>query len=133
MESMKHQRIAVCDLAHELHVGSRELVRTAQSLGINVIRAAATLSSGQEHLLREAVANDRVVRRTAAERAATAQAVREKIKADEDAMRQRSATCTCCGFLFMYLPNHESGEVCKECRQHFERPGESYVRTLTRH
>lgn len=133
MVSMGNQRIAVCDLAHELGVSSRELIQTAQSLGINVIRAVATLSAGQAHVLRDAVANNLVAQRRMAERAAAAKQAREKARAAEEAARQQHATCSCCGYLFTYYPTRESGEICKECRQHFERPGESYVETLTRH
>jgi hypothetical protein len=130
---MKNQRIAVCDLAREMHISSRELIQTAQNLGINVIRAAATLSSGQEYRLREAVANNRVARQRVADRMAAAEAARQRQAEAMRAERQRVATCTCCGYGFMYLPNEESSEVCKECRHHFDRPGESYVETLTRH
>ncbi|MGD8215786.1 hypothetical protein [Aestuariimicrobium sp. Y1814] len=130
---MGNQRIAVCDLAHELGVSSRELIQAAQSLGINVIRAVATLSPGQAHVLREAVANNLVTQQIRAERAAAAQAVREEARAAEETARQRYDTCTCCGYLFAYFPTKESGEICRDCRHHFERPGESYVETLTRH
>lgn len=130
---MKQQRIAVCDLAGELHLSSRELIQTAQSLGINVLRAAATLTSGQEYRLREAVANDRVVRQRADGRAAAFETARQRQAEARQEEMQRHATCTCCGYLFMYRPLEESSEVCNECRNHFEQSGESYVRTLTRH
>lgn len=133
MVGMANQRIAVCDLAHELGVSSRELIQTARSLGINVIRAVATLSPGQAHVLRDAVVNNLVTQRQAVERAAAAHQARERARADEVAARQLHATCTCCGYLFAYYPTKESGEICRDCRQHYERPGESYVETLTRH
>lgn len=130
---MSKERIRVCDLARELHVSSRELVQTAHHIGINVIRAAAQLTASQEARLRDAVTNDLDVRRRSAERRATTQAIQVARAERLQAEAQRSAVCSCCGFRFMFTPLRESGEVCSECRSHFERMGESFVQTIVRH
>jgi hypothetical protein len=125
------KRIAVCDLAGQLGVSSRELIGIAQSLGINVIRAAATLTSGQEFKLREAVANDRA--RMLSRAAALAAAPPPPPRAPSPRDTHKSGICECCGWRFLYEPLNESHQICKDCRNHFEQPDESYVQTLTRH
>ena len=126
---MKNERIAVCDLARELGVSSRELIQTCHTIGINVIRAAATLTPGQVYRLREAVDSNRDRRRLAIQ--ATARAIRKPETRREDLIK--FALCTCCGFRFSYRPLEESHQICSECRHHFEESGEPHERTMKRH
>jgi hypothetical protein len=125
---MKNERTRVCDLAGELHVSSLDLIQAAHALGINVIRATASLTTGQEYRLREWVANGHV-----RNRAARVPAQREAEARRMETDTRRGATCTCCGFTFLYVPLEESHEICSECRNHFEQSGEDFVRTLVRH
>lgn len=129
---MNKDRVRVCDLAKELNVSARVLIQTAHQVGINVIRATATLSGGQEMRLREAVANDLVVRRRAADVQARARSAQEEREARLRAEAKRSAICTCCGWTFLFTPLEESDEICSECRLHFQRDGESFVQTRQR-
>lgn len=119
------QRIRVCDLAHELRISSLDVVQAAQALGINVLRATAVLTTGQEYRIREWHANGHIRRRRAAPPPTSAPLPRR-----EDELR--AGACTCCEYTFLYKPLTESHQLCGECRLHFEQEGESYVRTLQR-
>lgn len=123
---MAQDKIRVCDLAHELHVSSRELVQTARALGINVIRATASLSPSQVNTLRANVENLRANRQTKPRAAPT---FRTEPKRQDD---RRWGTCSCCQYPFTYVSFEESHEICSECREHFERPGEAGWQTQIR-
>lgn len=120
------ERIRVCDLAGQLGVSSRAVIQAAQDLGINVIRATALLTSGQEHRIREWHANGNIRRLPQPSGVDHPPPPRPQ---DEKA----SAACECCGYAFLYIPPKESHQLCPDCRLHFERAGESYVATLQRH
>lgn len=120
------QPIRVCDLAHELHISSLDVVTAAKALGINVIRATALLTPGQEFRIREWHANGHIKRRAV-------QPLVEKPAVPPPEDEFKSARCTCCEYSFLYRPLQESHQLCSECRLHFEEHGESYVRTLQRH
>jgi Zn-finger nucleic acid-binding protein len=120
------QRIRVCDLAHELHISSLDVVQAAHALGINVIRATALLTTGQEYRIREWHANGHIRRRQV-------QLVAEEPAIPPPRDEERSARCNCCEYVFLYKPLQESHQICPECRGHFEETGESFVRTLQRH
>ena len=121
------QRIRVCDLAHELNVSSLDVIQAAHALGINVIRAVALLTTGQEYRIREWFTNGHMRRRRVqppVERPSAPPPPRHEYK---------SARCECCGYTFLFKPLEESHQICRECRNHYEEAGESYVRTLQRH
>lgn len=119
------QRIRVCDLAHELRISSLDVVQAAHALGINVIRATALLTSGQEYRIREWHANGHIRRRRV-------QSVVERPALPTPEDEYKSAKCDCCDYVFLYKPLQESHQLCRECRSHFEETGESFVRTLQR-
>ncbi|RHW23640.1 hypothetical protein D0Z08_28890 [Nocardioides immobilis] len=116
----------MCDLAHELRISSLDVVQAAHALGINVIRATALLTNGQEYRIREWHANGHVQRRRV-------QPIIERPAVPPREDEYKFATCTCCDYVFRYKPLQESHQLCAECRLHFEESGESYVRTLQRH
>ncbi len=120
------QLIRVCDLAHELRISSLDVVQAAHALGINVIRATALLTSGQEYRIREWHANGHIRRRRV-------QSVVEQPALPTPPDECKSAKCDCCDYVFLYKPLQESHHLCHECRSHFEETGESFVRTLQRH
>jgi hypothetical protein len=120
------RRIRVCDLAHELRVSSLDIVQAAHALGINVIRATALLTTGQEYRIREWHANGHMRRRRI-------QPVVERPTLAQHDDPYKPAKCQCCHYTFLYKPLAESHELCPECRYHFEQTGESFVRTLQRH
>ena len=125
---MKNQRIRICDLAGELHVSSRELVRGANALGINVIRAVASLSSGQEYVLREAVKSGQISRK----RQEPPPPPRRYVPLDDPAAL-REGRCQCCELPYQYKPLDESNAICRDCEPHYERPDEEVSRKLARY
>ena len=120
------QRIRVCDLAHELRISCLDVVQAAQALGINVLRATALLSTGQEYRIRDWHANGHIRRRQAAP--PVSQAPPPPMPRDE----YRAGSCSCCEYTFLYKTLSESHQLCGECRLHFHQDGESYVRTMQR-
>jgi hypothetical protein len=105
------QRIRVCDLVHELRISSLDVVHAAHALGINVIRATALLTSGQEYRIREWHANGHIRRRRV-------QSVVERPALPTPEEKYKSAKCDCCDYVFLYKPLHESHHLCRECRSH---------------
>jgi hypothetical protein len=108
-----------------LGCSSREIVQGAQLLGIQVRRAAALLTAGQEQKIREAVTSGFIRRRGSPP---PRQLPVPPLQPEE---RWEFSTCQCCLLKF----SHDAGEspvVCNHCEHHYRLYDESVERTLER-
>lgn len=119
--STNNQRIAVFELARELHVRPLAIIQSAQRLKINVLRAAATLTAGQAERIRYDVkANGRPVGLVTA----PAPALKAPV--------QRAATCECCRLHFMYSAYENQPRWCAHCVSHHPGADDDVDRQIAR-